>query len=73
MIKAKTTNGSLIFGLSAGNLERLKLGMPIEFNLEELELDNRHIAIVYGETEPAICEMMASMINPDKITILDIR
>ena len=64
MIKAKLTNGDLLFGISAENVKRLKLGQPIAFNLKDMGLEDRKVMIVYGETEQ---DIMAELINEDHV------
>lgn len=66
MIKAKLTNGDLLFGISAENVNRLKKGQPILFNLKDMGLENRKVMIVYGETEQ---DIMAELINEDHADI----
>lgn len=51
MIKAKLSNGDLVFGLSEENVRRLKEGQPVKINLKDMGLEDRNILIVYGETE----------------------
>ncbi len=53
MIKARLSNGTLILGLSAVNLERLKANEPILFDGRPFGFSG-NIGIVYGETEEAI-------------------
>lgn len=50
MIKAKLNNGTVILGLSALNVEKLKLGFPIHFDGRPLGFAG-DVGIVYGETE----------------------
>lgn len=64
MIKAKLTNGDLLFGISAENVKRLKIGQPIAFNLKDMGLEDRKVMIVYGETEQ---DIMAELINEDHV------
>ena len=51
MLKAKLTDGSLIFGLSDENVNRLKQGQPIMFNLKDMGLEDRTIYIIHGKDE----------------------
>ncbi len=57
MIKAKSdhpTRGPLfIFGLSAGNVQRLTAGQPIRIVLDEMGVHGE-VFIMYGETEQSI-------------------
>ena len=57
MVKAsiKDANGRVtyIFGLSALNLDRLREGKPISFDLEQLG-GAGHVYIMFGETEAHI-------------------
>jgi hypothetical protein len=64
MIKAKLTNGDLLFGISAENVRRLKNNEPIVFNLKTMGLEDRKVMIVYGETEQ---DIMAELINEDHV------
>lgn len=59
MIKAKTSNGDLLLGLSDENINRLKKGEPIKFRLSEVfpEL-NGDCLIFSGRTE---LDMMKSL------------
>jgi hypothetical protein len=51
----KFRSGELILlGLSAENVRRLKLGMPIKFDGAEINLPGLTFGIVYGETEMAL-------------------
>lgn len=68
MVKAKKGN-LLVFGLSDENMNRLKNGEPIKFNLQELGMDDIDVFIFNGKDEQAMYEIMKSQINPIK-TIL---
>lgn len=51
---------AIIIGLEAGNVERLKQGKPIAFDLKELGLVGM-VMIVYGETKETIyAELVAA-------------
>lgn len=50
MLKARTGD-NLIFGLSAGNIERLMEGKPISIDLKDLGLEKGRVMIFYGKTE----------------------
>lgn len=54
------------FGLSEGNLQKLRQGLPIEVDLEPMG-GVGFVHIIYGETEQAILEMFqaAGCIAPD--------
>lgn len=67
MIKAKTTDGDLIFGLSAENIKRLQKGMPIKINLKDLGLEDRTIVILYGESEQSIAKDLSQFFTPKTI------
>lgn len=58
MIKFVKTadNGAKVvgFGLSEGNIERLKLGQPILVHLDDLGIEGIDVVIHYGETENSI-------------------
>ena len=51
MIKAKTTTGDMVLGLSDENIKRLKDGQPIKFNMKEVIGIDADCIILYGETE----------------------
>jgi hypothetical protein len=55
MIKAKLSNNTLILGLSAMNIDRLKSGMPIKFDARPFGYAGE-IAIIFGETEEHIAK-----------------
>lgn len=55
MIKARLSNGTIVLGLSARNLERLKGGEPILFDGRRFGFAG-NVAILYGETEEAIAK-----------------
>lgn len=50
MLKARTGD-TLIFGLSALNIERLMEGKPISIDLKDLGLPKGRVMIFYGKTE----------------------
>jgi hypothetical protein len=54
VIKAKMSDGSLLFGLSAENCRLLLAGYPITFDLASIGLPPQGVVIVGGETEEAI-------------------
>lgn len=54
MIKARNTDGSIIFGLSDKNIKLLKQGKPIKLNLSEMGLPAQEIYIIHGKTEQDI-------------------
>lgn len=53
MLKARSGD-TLIFGLSARNVELLMQGAPIAIDLRELGLDKGRVMIFYGATEEAM-------------------
>lgn len=63
MIKAKKGN-MIILGLSDENIERLKSGQPIKFNLKELGLSDMEVLIFNGKTEQVMYEMIKDSIHP---------
>jgi hypothetical protein len=72
MIKAK--KGSLILlGLSDTNIERLKKGQPIKFNLQELGLGDYDVLIFYGKDEQSMQQELKEFIHPFKTIITDSR
>lgn len=60
MIKFVKTaeNGAKVigFGLSEGNIKKLKLGQPILVHLDDLGIEGIDVVIHYGETEDAILQ-----------------
>lgn len=69
MVKAKMTNGDLVFGLSDENIKRLKAGQPIKVNLKDMGLEDRNVFIVHGESEDKIFEGMLEYIELGKTKI----
>jgi hypothetical protein len=55
MIYGRTTDGGIIIGLSARNLELLKEGKPI---MRPAQGELPTLRIIYGETEQAIVNML---------------
>lgn len=72
MIKAKSDK-ALIFGLSDFNIEKLKLGQPIMFNLKDMGLEDKTVIILYGKTERDIFKELkeAGLIDPTMTDIHD--
>jgi hypothetical protein len=68
MIKAKKGN-LLILGLSDENMERLKKGEPIKFNLNELGAGDQDVLIFNGRTEQSMYEEMKEYIHPLKTVL----
>ncbi len=62
MIKFKTTgkNGAVLlgFGLEEGNIERLKAGQPIYFQLDELGIEGHDVMIMYGKDQADITKQL---------------
>lgn len=54
MIKAICNDGSLLFGLSDVNLERLRAGDPIVFDLVSMGLPKRQVIIIHEKDEPTM-------------------
>jgi len=50
MLKARAGH-TILFGLSARNIELLKQGKPIPINGSDLHLPGLNFVIMYGETE----------------------
>lgn len=74
MIKFASVQGNiplLGFGLSKGNIERLKQGQPISIDLSEMELGDTaqlgraRVLIFYGETEADMAREIGPFIGPD--------
>jgi hypothetical protein len=73
-----TKNGKrvrlVVFGLSHGNLDRLREGRPINFNGETCGLsDDIEILIFADETEQAMQRKFADMIGPNTEVHIDPR
>lgn len=60
-------------GMSEGNVERLKAGMPIFVNLAALGLPPIDIYIFYGETEHDLADMVKPNLGPESKVTLDPR
>lgn len=74
MIKFKVNGAEkplLGFGISAENVKRLKMGMPILINLKEMGID-ADIMIFYGETEAEMAEVIKPFIGPETVIKKDI-
>lgn len=69
MIKAKMSNGDLVFGLTSENINKLKDKQPIVINLKDLGLEDKKIIITYGETEDQIYIEMLEFIDLNKTKI----
>lgn len=64
MIKFIGADGKLIgFGLSEENVKRLKDGMPIKINGEEVGLRGYVFTIFYGETEEKMAAELAPLLG----------
>jgi hypothetical protein len=58
MIKVRTRS-TIVLGLSARNIERLRAGDPIKFPWAALGIEGAgDVFIVYGETESSICNAL---------------
>lgn len=69
MIKAKMTNGDILFGLSEENIKLLKEKKPIVINLKDVGLEERKIIICFGETEDKIFKDLIDFIDLNKTKI----
>jgi hypothetical protein len=63
MFKGKLNNGDIVLGLSAENIRRMQNKEPIIFNLKTLELEDRNVIIMFGETESTIYEELIDLID----------
>lgn len=70
MIKLRKGD-TVVFGLTDENVERLKKGQPIQFNMTELGLPNQTVIIIHGKDEQTFREMFKDQINPLKTVIKD--
>lgn len=64
----------LVLGISAGNVDRLKQGQPIYFDMGQLHTPDSaigHVTIFYGESELTLRTTLANLIGPDT-EIIDI-
>ena len=59
------------FGLSEGNLERLRDGKPIEIDMQTMGLSPMTVLIFYGETEEKMQESLKHLIGPDTKVHID--
>lgn len=66
------SNNTLIFGLSDLNIQKLKQGQPIFFNLSALGLEDRNVLIFTEETEEKCMETLKKegLITPGKTFII---
>ena len=55
----------ILFGLSEGNLMRLREKKPIVINGEEMGLPGLDIIICWGKTEDALSKELAHLIGPE--------
>jgi hypothetical protein len=66
MIKARKGK-TIILGLSDENIDRLKKGQPILFNMKkDLELEDYDVLIFNGRTEESMYESMLNEIDLNK-------
>lgn len=62
---------TIILGLEDGNMERLKQGQPIKFNLQELGLPDFDVVIFNGKDNQTMQQMFKDRIDPLKTIIKD--
>ena len=62
----------VIFGLSGMNIQKLKEGLPILVETEELGFKGK-VAIFYAETEEMLAETLLSNMSIDSKAIIDLR
>lgn len=62
-----------MLGLSDENMQRLKKGEPIKFNLNELGLPENDVIIFNGRTEQSMYEEMKEQIHPYKTVLKNSR
>jgi len=65
MIKAVTTNGDIVLGLTDENIERLQKDEPISFNLQELTGSDRNVIIFHGKNEQDLLKTMKPAIKEE--------
>lgn len=68
MIKFTAQRGTrklIGFGLSEGNLKRMKQGRPIHVHGEEIGLLRTEIMIFYGKTEQSMQQDLSEFIGPE--------
>ena len=72
MLKA-VAGRNIILGLSDANIENIKAGRPISFNLKEIGLEDRNVLIFYGKTEQDMYKELRDkgMIHPYRTIIKD--
>lgn len=61
----------IVFGLSQGNLDRLKEGRPITFPGEQIGLANVEFIIFSGETEQSMARELADLVGPETNVKID--
>jgi hypothetical protein len=73
MVKAKIRE-NLLIGLSFKNLELLKKGHPIKFQLSDLGIPGDYTVLIFaGETEQSMTDMLKDSIDPVNTIIKDER
>lgn len=72
MIKAKQGN-TIIIGLTERNIELLRAGKPIMFNLKEIGMQDQNVFIYSGKDEQTMLHDMRAKIHPFLTTIVDKR
>ena len=71
MVKARTGD-KILFGISDGNIERLRTGQPIRIDMGEMGFPNVEVLIFYGKDEKALYKIVEPMIGIDtKVHISD--
>lgn len=68
MLKVKKGD-TVLLGLSDINMQRLKEGQPIKFNMSELDLPPMEVVIFNGRTEDSMFLSLDANIDLDKTKI----
>lgn len=58
MVKAKLTDGSVLFGLTAENCRRMLAGQPIVFNMSSIGMPPCGIVIIAAEDNVALLKVV---------------
>lgn len=78
MVKAvaRTNDGKLILilGVSEGNVERMKAGEPIYFDMDQLGFPKeniKHVTMFYGKDEGELTRAIKDLIGPEtKVNVI---
>jgi hypothetical protein len=67
--RAKDGRAILVLGITGGNVQRMKEGKPIYFDLDALHVSPAdrlgHVTVFYGETEAALHDTIKGLLGPN--------